>query len=282
MLITKETFLFWFKRPLPFIGVLAITVMACRSLVKIRSPRMDIPTPVAPTFTHVVSTMVALENSGEGATNPSFATEMPDNGLENSNTAESGWIEFQDDVFGLNTCYPPDWNGPEVHRWDSGVTAEIGTDVVYPMGTGLDARKYHVKDAYFISISYIERNMPGLSFDKFSAENSWIQIYTQLLNISDGESISDARNLTIRLGEVTLGDFHGLEYISTLSETAQTEIHYARKVLLFDDELNEISVTGTPNNVIILDSEEWFQAYQRVDAEYEGYFNQVLKCIHLE
>lgn len=62
---------------------------------------------------------------------------------------------FRDETYGLGFFYPPDWMGPEAHRWDCGITVEVGTDVVHPFGTGLDDRVYEKEDSYYVSIQYV-------------------------------------------------------------------------------------------------------------------------------
>lgn len=192
-----------------------------------------------------------------------------------------GWLRYRDDLFGLSFHYPSDWNGPEVHRRDAGVTAEVGTDTVYPYGTGLDERHYEVEDAYFIAVSYVE-NLPGWQFDEFVANQPWMQSYLQLQEIADGESISDPRSLTIRQREVAHGDFRGIEYISTLSETAQTMTFYAREVLLFDEDLNSMRISGSPNNVVIREGEDWREAHRRVDESFQADFHLLLDSVNVE
>lgn len=210
-----------------------------------------------------------------GTDTASTASEATD---EDASDVPPGWLKFEDDQFGLSFIYPDGWNGPEVHRWETGVTVEVGTDTVYPFGTGLDERNYTVTDAYFVSIQYTE-NAEGREWQQFIENQAWTEGYAELLDIEDGESISTPRSLTIRLREVEVGEFKGLMYISTLSETAQTMIFYAREALLFDENLNSIRITGSPNNVEIPEGEDWRTAYERVDSEHEQAFLQILESV---
>ena len=221
---------------------------------------------------------------------PAAATTAPGNeesAPTNVPTAESddefgdapeGWTRFVDEQFGLSFLYPQDWNGPEVHRWETGVAAEVGTDTVYPFGTGLAERDYSVPDAYFISVQYTE-NTQGWDWQEFIANQPWVAGYVDLLEVQNGEFISTPRSLTIRQRELEIGQFTGLEYIATLSETAQTEIFYSREALLFDEELNSIRVTGSPNNVQILEDEGWRAAYERVDKDHQAIFELLLSSV---
>lgn len=235
---------------------------------------MIIPTPVA-------APPVVLETTTAAATQTEGGEAQGDNGQFPSTEANGGWIKYQDEEFGLVFYHPPGWNGPEVHRWEAGILTEVGTDTVYPYGTGLDERIYVVQDAFFFTVSYV-RNLPGWDFERFEANQPWVQAYVELQEIEDGESISDARSLTIRLREVELADFSGIEYISTLSETAQTMIFYSREILLLDEDLNYLRITGSPNNVAIREGEDWRPAYKRVDAENEETFHNILASVRVE
>ena len=83
--------------------------------------------------------------------------------------------------------------------------------------------------------------------------------------MEDGGSITTSQITDIRVREVSLGDFQGLEYIATLSDTAQTERVYIREIMAFDENLNWLRVTGSPNLVEITDPENWKDDYSRVD-----------------
>ena len=70
--------------------------------------------------------------------------------------------------------------------------------------------------------------------------------YSILRDLTDGESLSEARDLIIRVRNSTSGKFEGIEYLLTLSATVQTEMYYVRQVVLFDEQLNVLNVTGMP------------------------------------
>ena len=103
-----------------------------------------------------------------------------------------------------------------------------------------------------------------------------------LLDLKDGESISGLRALVTRVRKLKIGRFEGLEYIETLSETAQTEITYTRRVVLFDEHLNNLNIAGTPNNVEIINKDSWRDAYQKVDEANRDTFYKVLESITVE
>jgi hypothetical protein len=203
---------------------------------------------------------------------------MPTEAETSPNGDEPGMATFEDESFGLSFEYPAGWNGPEVNRYDGGIGIEVGTDTVYPYGTGLDERNYTVENAYFVSVTYTQ-NINGWTWQEFVDSQPWIESYTTLIEMEDGEEITTPRSLTIRVGEVQVGPFSGVEYISTLSETAQTEIFYAREVLLFDNNVNYLRITGSPNNVVIGEGEDWRTAYQGVDADYQQVFHQIVASI---
>ena len=100
--------------------------------------------------------------------------------------------------------------------------------------------------------------------------------------MEDGGSISTIRSLTIRVREVKLGNFQGLEYIATLSDTAQTERVYIREIMAFDEDLNWLRITGSPNLVQISDLEKWKNDYSRVDLENLDIFTALAKSIEIK
>jgi hypothetical protein len=188
---------------------------------------------------------------------------------------------FKNADFGLSFQFPAEWYGPDEYSWGQGLRIEVGSDVVYPYGTGLDERIYEVEDSYYVIIQY-NPNVNHLTLEEYRQQQPWINTYLELLDMADGESQSGPRDLTIRVRPVTLGDFEGVEYISTLSETAQTEIVYSRQVVLLDEDLNLLTVSGSPNNVVLTEGGNWREDYQRVDQENLAIFQQILESIVID
>jgi hypothetical protein len=176
----------------------------------------------------------------------------------------SGWKIYENDSFGLSFQFPAMWYGPDVYECcqATAVRFEVGSDKVYPIGTDLLERTYNIKNSYYVEIQY-SKNTSGWTLEQYTKNQPWINTYLSLLSLKDGESISDLRSLVTRVRKLKIGRFEGLEYIETLSETAQTEITYARRVVLFDGHLNGLHITGTPNNVEISNTEGWRDAYRR-------------------
>jgi len=110
----------------------------------------------------------------------------------------------------------------------------------------------------------------------------WVDTNQTLANLQDGESLSDARSMLIRVRQLNLGRFEGFEYISTLSETAQTEPVYIRQVILFDDQSNVLTIMGTPNNVAVSSENGWRTVYQSVDEANLELFHQIVESITIE
>jgi hypothetical protein len=245
--------------------------MACAApyqLVPMRDGPAQSPTPAPVAATAAIEASPSPTAIDGGASDPSSG-------------AQPGWLRFADDVHGLGFDYPADWQGPEVHRWDAGISVEVGSDVVYPYGTGLDETHYQQADAYYVTVQYVP-NRNGWPWDQFVSNSPWMETYLAVESLDDGESFSTARSLVIREGARQVGRFQGVEYIATLSETAQTEISYVREALLFDDALNYVRVSGQPNNVRIGQDETWRPAYERVDAQYQATFHMILESISVE
>jgi len=183
-----------------------------------------------------------------------------------------GWQTYTNPDFGFSFRYPPGWFGPEVYVAEGTLRAEIGSDVVYPYGTGLDERQYFLTDSYYIVFQYTKNN----------TNTFWQETYQALEAMQDGETRSDARSMIIRVRALELGRFRGFEYISTLSETAQTEPVYSRSAILVDDQSNLLTVMGSPNNVQPRADNDWRAAYRAVDEAYRKMFAQIIESIEIE
>lgn len=195
--------------------------------------------------------------------------------------ASAGWKTYANDAFGLSFQFPPAWFGPDEYASDQALRVEVGSDTVYPYGTGRTEQIYTLKDSYYVIIQYTRNSRYG-TLEEYRADQPWTDTYFALLNLQDGQSLADARSLVIRVRKLKLGRFEGLEYISTLSETAQTEPVYGRQVILFDDHFNALNIMGTPNNVDLAGAETWRDAYKRVDEANREAFYQLLDSLSVK
>jgi hypothetical protein len=227
------------------------------------------PTPLPPTSTFMPKTVVP-------SATPTPFQELPIAPL-------TGWKIYKNDSFGLSFQFPSAWYGPDVYSSSQVVRIEVGSDKVYPYGTSLEERIYDIKNSYYIVIQYSKTTNNNLTLGQYASESQpWIKTYLSLLSLKDGESISGLRDLVIRVRKLKIGRFEGLEYIETLSATAQTEITYTRRVVLFDEHLNTLNITGTPNNVEITNKDNWRDAYRKVDEANRNIFYKVLESIAVE
>lgn len=193
----------------------------------------------------------------------------------------SAWIPFTNQKFGIRFEYPGTWFGPEVYETEDGVRIEVGSDVVYPYGTDRTEQVYELLDAYYVVIQYTEnRNLWTL--DQFRANQPWSETYFTILDMQDGESRSGMRELITRVRQIQLGKFAGVEFISTLSETAQTERFYVHQVMLFDEQMNALTIMGIPNNVEVTDQAQWRVKYQQVDEANLEIFYHILDSLSVE
>ena len=190
------------------------------------------------------------------------------------------WLEYTNEGLGFRYLYPSSWYGPDAYESEGSLRLEVGSDVVYPYGTSREDQVNTVPDSYYITIQYFE-NIQGRTWDDF-INSGWIDTYLGLLELEDGESITTARSLTIRVRDISLGDFQGLEYIATLSDTAQTERGYMREIMAFDKNLNWLRITGSPNLVEITDPENWKDDYRRVDQANLEKFRTLVESISIK
>lgn len=193
----------------------------------------------------------------------------------------NGWKSYNNNKFGLSVEFPMDWHGPDIYQWNDSVRIEVGSDTVYPYYTDRLNRVYNIKNSYYVVIQYSQNNK-NLNFMQLIEKQPWIESYLSLLNLKDGETISGNRDMFIRVRQVKLGRFEGLEYIQTLSDTAQTEWFYARRIVLFDEQLNNLTIFGTPYNVEILDKNNFLAAYQKVDKANLDILYQILQLVSVE
>lgn len=193
----------------------------------------------------------------------------------------TGWKIYKNDSFGISLQFPSTWYGPDIRTWEHGIRINVGSDKVYPYGTDRLERVYDIKNSYYVVIQY-SKNSYNMTLEQYRENQPWIETYLSLLNVKDGDSISGRRALVIRVRKLQLGRFEGLEYIETLSATAQTEITYTRRVVLLDEHLNTLHITGTPNNVEIINKDNWREAYRMVDEANLDTFHKVLESVAVE
>lgn len=191
-----------------------------------------------------------------------------------------GWTTYSNAAFGVSFRYPSAWFGPEVYEFEDGLRLEVGSDVVYPYGTGPEDRQPGAPNTYNVVIQYT-LNTSGLTLEQYQAGQPWINDTLAVLDLQDGESITTARSLTTRLRGLSVGRFTGVEFTTTLPDTAQTERVYMRTAFLMDEALNVIVINGQPVNVEIADAAAWREAYAALDAAQEATFRAVVDSIQV-
>ncbi len=179
---------------------------------------------------------------------------------------------YTNDTFGLSFQYPSTWFGPSEYGSGETLRVEVGSDTVYPYGERPD-HPSSVKDSYNVVLQYTKNN-----------QNSyWKDTYQSLLNLKDGESLSGARNMLTRVRQLHIGRFAGFEYITTLSETAQTDYFYTRSILLVDGQTNDLlTIIGQPNNVEINNGAAWRDGYRTIDEANLASFQEIVESMTIK
>ncbi len=181
---------------------------------------------------------------------------------------------YTNNAFGLGFQYPANWFVMDYVSEDT-IRVELGSDKVYPYGTDPSERINELTNSYNIVIQHTR-----------NAEKPYWQedtTYQSLLNLKDGESLSDARSLLIRVSQLDMGRFKGFEYITTLSETGQTDHFYNRSVMLFDEQTNDlITIIGQPYNVEVSSGMEWRDVYRMIDEANLVFFHEIVQSLTLE
>jgi hypothetical protein len=223
--------------------------------------------------------------AGEQTTVPAIPTHAPSERTtstpEPTPDPHPSWTTYTNEAFGLSLRYPSTWYGPDVYEFEDGVRLAVGSDVVYPYGTSLEDRQPGAPNAYGMVIQYTA-NTRGRTLEQYRTEQPWFSDSLVVLGMQDGESSTTGRSLTTREGALTAGRFTGVEFITTLSETAQTERFYMRTAFLVDEKLNVLQITGTPENVVITDPANWRAAFESVDAANLATFRTLVGSIQVE
>lgn len=187
---------------------------------------------------------------------------------------------YSNQNFGLSFSYPSDFYGPDVYESDSSLRLEIGTDVVAPYGSDRQTLNPQKKNSYYITITYT-KNSNELNKDDYTANNPWLKELLAITSLNDGEEMYDLRSKKIKVRNITNSGFTGAEFISTLSETAQTEMTYSRNVLLLNDNYDSIRIMGTPVNVEVPEDSDWMTEYKKLDEMYLNDFRSIIDSIKL-
>jgi hypothetical protein len=227
----------------------------------------------------ILFTMNACAPQGSGTFEPivageptiSAATQVPVAAPPTVESQPASLKTYKNSDFGLGFQYPSNWFGPDEYISGQDLRVSVGSDVVYPYGE-VPEQPSEVKNSYSVIFQY----------SKNSQNQYWKDTYQSLLNLKDGESFSDGRSMVIKVRQLNIGGFNGIEYISTLSETAQTDPVYIRQVILFDDQSNLLTIMGTPNNVEVGSGEEWRDVYQKIDEANQTIFHNIVDSIMLQ
>jgi hypothetical protein len=228
----------------------------------------------------ILFTINACASQGAAASEPlpatepavSAATQVP-SAVSPTEVDQSANLKlYTNSAFGFSFQYPSNWFGPDEYVSGQDLRVAIGSDVVYPYGGTVPEQPSEVRNSYSVVIQYSKNNQ----------NQYWKDTYQSLLNLKDGESFSDARSLVIRVGQLKIGRFEGIEYIATLSETARTDPVYIRQVILFDNQSNLLTIMGQPNNVEISNGTGWRDAYRMIDEANLTLFHDIVKSITIE
>jgi hypothetical protein len=179
--------------------------------------------------------------------------------------------EYSNSAFGLSFRLPAGWFGPEEYISEPTLRVEIGSDQVYPYGQAPE-QSSGVVNSYRIILQYTKHNQ----------NTYWKETYDQVVKLKDGESVSGARSMLIRVRQLEIGRLHGVEFISTLSETAQTDPVYSREVILVDDQANLLTISGSPVNVDLSNGRPWRDAYRAIDDQNVEILHKVLESLTIQ
>ncbi|MGD8456007.1 MAG: hypothetical protein PVF83_06465 [Anaerolineales bacterium] len=226
------------------------------------------------TSTNTAASLLATDDIG------STAADLPLSPTDSPDDPDPGWQTYDNTAVGLGFQFPSSWFGPDEYLVEDDIRLEIGSDVVYSYGTDRTEQIYTLPDSYYILIQY-RPNTDNLTMDDYQ-NSSWISPPLGMFDLEDGDTRTTARSLEIKVRDLELGRFKGVEYIATLSETAQTERVYSRQIFLLDEQLNILMISASPNNVEVADPANWKADFQRVDEANLETFYHVIESIVIE
>jgi hypothetical protein len=172
---------------------------------------------------------------------------------------------YNNDNFGLSFSYPDSWFGPEDYENEDSLRVEIGTDQVYPYGTGPEERTQTIPNSYFVVVQ-LNRGATSEELE-------------MLKKLKAGEVSSDQRNMLIKVRDINENGFTGVEYISTLSETAQTQFYYTRSAVVENENGQIVTINGNSENVRITDESKRFETYEEEDEKNVQHFRMILDTL---
>ena len=180
--------------------------------------------------------------------------------------------QYTNSAFKFGFKYPDNWFGPDEYTSGDVLRVTVGSDVVYPYGDEPETPS-NVKNSYRVVVQYTH-NLP---------KNYSNDVYGLVLSIADGQSITTVRDVRTRVKAIHLGRFEGVEYIGTLSESAQTEHVYTHEFLLMDKTTKDlIYVLAQPINVEVTDAANWRNAYKSIDDANSSILQQIVESITIE
>ena len=229
-----------------FLLIIAVTINACAPLATITST----PVPnVEPTT--------------------SMKMQIPTPAVPTKTSPSATRKQYTNDVFILAFQYPSNWFGPSEYVSEGTLRVEIGSDVVYPYGERPE-QSSSGKNSYNVVIQYTKNN-----------QNSyWKNTYQALIRLKDGESLSNAKSLLIRVRQLNIGRFTGFEYVTTLSETAQTDHVFIRSIMVLDTQTNDLlTIMGQPINVEVVGGMAWRNICQTIDESNLIFFQEIVESM---
>jgi len=202
----------------------------------------------------------------------SVETQIPTAVLPTEVDQSATWKLYTNNTFGFGFQYPSNWYGPSEYVSDGTLRVEVGSDVVYPYGETPE-QPSSVKNSYNVVIQYTKNNQ----------NTYWEDTYQSLMNLKDGESLSNGNSLLIRVRQLSIGRFTGFEYIATLSETAQTDHIYARSIMILDEQTSDLlTIMGQLINVEITNGAAWRDIYKNIDEANLNVFQEIVESITIK
>jgi hypothetical protein len=259
-----------YKKLILLLSIILLISTACAQGIGSTPTQALATEPVTPIVTRPSTTISPTQAAVTESATP-VVTQPPTAVTPTQVDPTPGLKQYSNDVFGLSFQYPSSWFGPDEYVSGQTLRLAVGSDVVYPYGEPPE-QPSNVKNSYNVVIQYTKDDQNTYGRD----------LYQSLVNLQDGESVSNARGKITRVRQLELGKFTGFEYIATLSETAQTDYFYSREVILVDDKpdgYSVVTISGSPNNVEVSPGADWREVYQKIDSANLDAFHGIVESL---
>ncbi|OGE44161.1 hypothetical protein A3B45_01085 [Candidatus Daviesbacteria bacterium RIFCSPLOWO2_01_FULL_39_12] len=181
---------------------------------------------------------------------------------------------FKSDKFNVSLNYPSNWSEAEVQEHKDGFNLAIGT--------------YSKVNSYNITFQYTKRPNE-IPLERYKNIQEAVQRELGLRGRTEGDTITSAIYTLTKIRDISLQNYKGVEFISSVPESASlgslTDWKFnstVRKVLFVNDNYDIISIVGSPNNLDLTGGLDKKTVSKEIDEDYINEFHKFIESIKIE